>query len=273
MSLYRVFLLFRVPWALLVILFSCWVNLNYRYVSCLWLVNHVLYEPDISCSGFPEYVVVDFYGVHWKLIVLISSFLRSILPLIRSCAWFRNSTSVASSRFSSLSSFVAWRIFDSCTACGIHTMSLIDRASMATPATMYFTQSIGAVGIHFLGGDSSFHSSLESQPISELFIHRTCPAHSNPLHIRIFEAVSSISSISTVFPMWSHAIMVACIELFFLWNTPLPCLVPYGYRVRCSRDFKLFFNTVQNREVPICMSRWFLQIAQSGMCRGRLLLL
>lgn len=103
-------------------------------------------------------------------------------------------------------------------------MSLIDRASMATPATMYFTQSIGAVGIHFLGGDSSFHSSLESQPISELFIHRTCPAHSNPLHIRIFEAVSSISSISTVFPMWSHAIMVACIELFFYEILPFPAL-------------------------------------------------
>jgi hypothetical protein len=73
---------------------------------------------------------------------------------------------------------------------------------------MYLTQSIGNFGSQLL-----FCVGL-SQSISELFIHRTCPAQSNPLQIRTFDAFSSIVSISTVLPEWSPEITVACINYF-----------------------------------------------------------
>lgn len=220
-------------------------------MACKWFINHVLPEFNVSCSASPESVVIDFYCVHVKLIVLMSSFLRSDLEFIRSWAWLRNSTSVASSVFSVFNSFTAWRTFVSWIAHGTQYTSFMMSASIAIHATMYLIQSIGVPGRCKRGFFSSWIPSAFSQSsicshhsISELFIHKTCPAHSKPRHILTFEASSWISSISTIFHAWWLSPIISFCIFNFLWNTPLPCSFRYGSRTRCNRDFKRFSCTV-----------------------------
>lgn len=226
---------------------SCCVNFKYRYVSCKWWINHILPGFYISCLVSTK-SRIDFYCSHLKLIFLMSSFLRSDLELIRSWAWSRNSTSVASSVFMVFNSFTAWSTSESWINHGIQVIILIMSASIAIPATIYLSQSIGVSVNRKRGFFSSCISVLSQssspQSISELFIHRTCPAHSKPRHILTLDASSWISSISTIFQAWWLSPITNFCICNFLWNTPIPCSFRYGSRVRCSRDFKRFPCTV-----------------------------